>query len=383
MRFGAEGDVRRHRADGDQDRRLAERPRRARRQEDPDRLPRDEPAQRKLPRTGRGGVHVLRRGREGRGRRLDGDPARTTTCPPASRGRTCRWCGATSTCSRAARSTSTRTRSTCRTTSARDRMGFYAGALKSAGFFEPGAKYGIVRYDTSVAKDFADRVIRRGDGEARPEGHGRGRAHETAERRRRGDDREPGRRTRWSGSRTPASTTSCGSRPAARSRSSWAPTADTQKYFPRSAFTSLDIPNFVDDNMSVDQLKRAVVIGWMPPNDTYGKYLPKPKQYNDCKQASGVPDNMSGGAQLCDGLFFLKAAFDKTPQYGVAGPSQGGRVSRDRLRVTVDDLHAAETRTSRRCDELPASCSSTRRASASTTCPGRRRSRSRATRAWR
>ena len=99
----------------------------------------------------------------------------------------------------------------------------------------------------------------------------------------------------------------------------WAPTADTQKYFPRSAFTSLDIPNFVDDNMSVDQLKRAVVIGWMPPNDTYGKYLPKPKQYNDCKQASGVPDNMSGGAQLCDGLFFLKAAFDKTPQYGVAG----------------------------------------------------------------
>jgi hypothetical protein len=199
-----------------------------------------------------------------------------------------------------------------------DRMGFYAGALKSSGFFEPGAKYGIVRYDTAVHKEFADRVIRAGmaklglkvtDEAALTKPQSAGDAGATA-------NQAAGAMVRFknSGIDHILWVPSGGAIPLV-----WAPTADTQKYFPRSAFTSLDIPNFVDDNMSADQLKRAIVIGWMPPNDTYGKYLPKPKQYNDCKQASGVPDNMSGGAQLCDGLFFLKAAFDKTPQYGVAG----------------------------------------------------------------
>lgn len=199
-----------------------------------------------------------------------------------------------------------------------DRMGFYAGALKDAGFFEKGAKFGIVRYDTAVHKDFADRVIRAGlakyglkitDEAALTKPQSAGEAGTTA-------NQAAGAivRFRNAGITHILWVPSGGAIPLV-----WAPSADTQKYFPRNAFTSLDIPNFLDDNMSPNALKRALVIGWMPPNDTYGPHLPKTKQYADCKAASGVPDRLSGGAQFCDGLFFLKAAFDKRPEFGVAG----------------------------------------------------------------
>jgi ABC-type branched-subunit amino acid transport system substrate-binding protein len=199
-----------------------------------------------------------------------------------------------------------------------DRMGFYADALKAAGFFEKGARFGIVRYDTAVHKDFADRIIRAGlakyglkvtDEAALTKPQSAGEAGTTA-------NQAAGAMVRFknAGINHILWVPSGGAIPLV-----WAPSADTQKYFPRSAFTSLDIPNFIEDNMSSDQLKRALVVGWMPPNDTHGKYLPKPKQYQDCKQASGIPDDLSGGAQACDGFFFLKAAWDKTPTYGVAG----------------------------------------------------------------
>jgi hypothetical protein len=98
--------------------------------------------------------------------------------------------------------------------------------------------------------------------------------------------------------------------------------ADGQRYYPRYAFTSFDIPFFVTDNMSDEQLAGAVALGWMPTNDTYLPQAPKSAATERCYKATGV--RAAAVVRFCDGLFFLKDSLDRTPLFDVPGLKKAG-----------------------------------------------------------
>jgi ABC-type branched-subunit amino acid transport system substrate-binding protein len=200
---------------------------------------------------------------------------------------------------------------------ATDRMGFLIGALNDAKYFSTGAKIGLVRYDTAAHKEYADKVVKAGLAKigrkvaveaALSQPHSAGEAGTTAN-----QAASAILRMNNAGVTHLIWVPSGGAIPLV-----WGNAADSQNFHPRNAFTSLDIPTFLTDNMSEDQLGTAVVVGWMPANDTFMRFVPKSQAVEDCKKASGVPDN-TGIARFCDGIFFLKAALDRTPLYGVDG----------------------------------------------------------------
>jgi hypothetical protein len=197
------------------------------------------------------------------------------------------------------------------------RFGFYIDALKAAGYFEKGAKIGLVRYDTAVHKEFADKIVKAGlariglklTAEAaitKPQSAGEA-----------GDSAAQASsailRFSNAGITHLIFSPSGGAIPLI-----WGASADGQNFHPRNAFNSLDIPAFVTDNMSEEQLDRAVVVGWMPAGDTYAQYVPKTPAWEQCRTATGIRDD-TDMARFCDGLFFLKAALDASPTFGVPG----------------------------------------------------------------
>ncbi len=197
------------------------------------------------------------------------------------------------------------------------RMNFYIDALKQAGYFDKGAKVALIRYDSAVHKEFADKVVKPGlarigmklaEEAAIKKPQSAGEAGDAA-----AQISSAILRFRNAGVSHVLFSPSGGAIPLI-----WGATADSQNYFPRHAFTSLDIPPFVTDNMSAEQLDRALVVGWMSAEDTYMQYAPKTPQLEECKKASGIKDD-NGIVRFCDGLFFIKAALDKTPLYDVAG----------------------------------------------------------------
>lgn len=197
------------------------------------------------------------------------------------------------------------------------RFGFYIGALKAAGYFDKGAKIALVRYDTAVHKEFADRIVKAGlariglrltSEAAITKPQSAGEAGDAA-----AQVSSAILRFRNAGVTHVIFSPSGGAIPLL-----WGASAEGQNFRARYAFNSLDIPNFVTDNMSEDQLNRAVVVGWMPAGDTYAQHVPKTAAWEQCRTATGVR-NDTDMARFCDGLFFLMAALDKTPRYGVAG----------------------------------------------------------------
>ncbi|HYZ92010.1 MAG TPA: hypothetical protein VFA34_06395 [Actinomycetota bacterium] len=198
------------------------------------------------------------------------------------------------------------------------RFGFYADALASAGYFDRGAKIGLIRYDTAVHKEFADAVIKPGLSRHKQKLTAEAAITKPESASRAGDSASQISsamlRFRNAGVDHVLFSPSGGAIPLL-----WGPTSESQGYYPRLAFTSLDIGNFVTDNLSDRQLNRAVYIGWMPAGDTYMQYTPKDDaDLEHCKQATGVRDD-TDMVRFCDGLFFLKAAFDRTPSFGVKG----------------------------------------------------------------
>lgn len=200
---------------------------------------------------------------------------------------------------------------------ATDRMGFFVGALNAAKYFTADAKIGLVRYDTAAHKEYADKVVKAGLAKlgrkvtieaALSQPHSAGEAGTTAN-----QAASAILRMNNAGITHLIWVPSGGAIPLI-----WGNAADSQNFRPRNAFTSLDIPTFLSENMSEDQLGTALVVGWMPANDTFMRFVPKTKAVEDCRNASGVKDN-TGIARFCDGIFFLKAALDRTPLYGVDG----------------------------------------------------------------
>jgi hypothetical protein len=197
------------------------------------------------------------------------------------------------------------------------RFGFYIGALRTAGYFDKGARIGLVRYDTAVHKEFADKIVKAGlkdiglkltSEAAITKPQSAGQAGDSA-----AQISSAILRFRNAGVTHVIFSPSGGAIPLL-----WGASADGQNFRARYAFNSLDIPNFVTDNMSEEQLERAVVVGWMPAGDTYAQYVPRTAAWEQCRTATGVKDD-TDMARYCDGLFFLNAALDKTPTYGVSG----------------------------------------------------------------
>jgi len=189
--------------------------------------------------------------------------------------------------------------------------------LNSAGYFDKGARIGLVRYDSPIHKEYADTVIKPGlkrlglkltDEAALKKPQSAGEAGDVA-------NQAASAILRFSGEHIDhlIFVPSGGAIPLI-----WGNAADGQHFTPRNAFTSLDIPAFVTDNMSKAQLDRALVVGWMPANDTYMRYVSKTAALERCTTASGIKDN-TGIVRYCDGLFFLEAALNKTPLFDVAG----------------------------------------------------------------
>ena len=95
--------------------------------------------------------------------------------------------------------------------------------------------------------------------------------------------------------------------------------AESQGFRPRYALTSIDIPETVSSQSPAAQLNRAMGLGWTPPIDVdYADHPggnPAWKLCEEIMKGAGF-DNFSGGIgfyynNACDALFFLKQAGDR------------------------------------------------------------------------
>jgi hypothetical protein len=201
---------------------------------------------------------------------------------------------------------------------ATERYGFYVDALWQSKFITKDTKVGVMRYDDPQHKRFYDTVIKPGLAK-----HGLVAIDKAVSRpQSAGEAGDTGQQ---------ASSAMLDLRSKDVTRVLFVPSggaiplitgkvADGQHYYPRYAFTSFDIPNFVTDNMTDEQLAGGVTLGWMPPNDTYLTQLPKNASTERCYKAAGI--RSLSVVRFCDGLFLLKDSLDKTPLFNVAGLSE-------------------------------------------------------------
>ena len=196
------------------------------------------------------------------------------------------------------------------------RSSFIAQALKDAGYFDPGSKVGIVRYDTPIHKQYSD-VLHSGLAKIGIGVAAEAALHKPQSAGEAGDTSQDAASAILKFNQAHVNhvifVPSGGAIPLI-----WGPSADGQAFYARNTFTSLDIPAFVTDNMSDQQLNRAMVVGWMPVNDTYVQYEPKTPALAKCNAASGIKAT-GDVVRFCDGLFFLDAALRKNPQFDPAG----------------------------------------------------------------
>lgn len=89
--------------------------------------------------------------------------------------------------------------------------------------------------------------------------------------------------------------------------------AANQDYEPRYGFNTLDIPAFIDLNAPDGQLDGALAVGWLLTSDVLTPQRPKDNTaerlcYKITNSRSDIP------SRYCEGLFWLKALFDKGAQ---------------------------------------------------------------------
>ena len=197
-----------------------------------------------------------------------------------------------------------------------DRMGFYIDQLAANGYFNAGAKVAIVRYDVPEHARLSSRVLR-----PRLAEHKVNVVDEAA------ISRPPA-------AASGADTANQISSAILRFRSEgvthvlFIPTggavpfifmseAEAQSFRPRYAMNSLDIPYFVGDQTSANQLHGALAIGWSPASDTHHEQDPTPVTPNRALCYSITKTN--DAARYCDGLFFLKTAMDRATSFDAAG----------------------------------------------------------------
>jgi len=103
--------------------------------------------------------------------------------------------------------------------------------------------------------------------------------------------------------------------------------AESQKYRPRYALNSLEVPAFVTQNVPVAQLHGSLGVGWLPASDVFYKEVVHGVNPAEDLCYKITKRNGDEVKRYCDGLFFLKAALDHNPDFSVAG-----------LRATVESM---------------------------------------------
>jgi hypothetical protein len=107
----------------------------------------------------------------------------------------------------------------------------------------------------------------------------------------------------------------------------WMAQAESQHFRPRYGISSLDWPAFLADTVPHEQLRRAVGIGWMPTNDVPDQLAPKSNPTSrlclDVLRKAGQtfsdPTSKTGALGYCDDLLFLKTASDRADELTPAG----------------------------------------------------------------
>jgi hypothetical protein len=101
------------------------------------------------------------------------------------------------------------------------------------------------------------------------------------------------------------------------------PAAESQGYHPRYGFTSGDLPDFLSQNVPAAQLRRAAVVGWSRIAD-----LGERQTFDDSEAmktcmkivaSAGLSNPAQGYGVVCDPFLFLQAALNRSPRVSAAG----------------------------------------------------------------
>jgi hypothetical protein len=105
------------------------------------------------------------------------------------------------------------------------------------------------------------------------------------------------------------------------------PAAEGQGYHPRYGFTSGDLPDFLSQNVPAAQLRRSAVVGWSRIAD-----LGERQSFDDSEAMKacmkiiapvGLTYPGQGYGVVCDPFFFLQAALNQSPRVSAAGFRSG------------------------------------------------------------
>lgn len=103
--------------------------------------------------------------------------------------------------------------------------------------------------------------------------------------------------------------------------------AEAQSFRPKYTMTSYDVPSFQDANARPQQLSGSKVFGWTPAGDVDWEQQPKPLSASAQRcvdiTAGATPTGNGSVRRYCDGLFFLKAIFDRGADTTTAGIRAG------------------------------------------------------------
>jgi hypothetical protein len=207
-----------------------------------------------------------------------------------------------------------------------ERQGFWIDELAGAGYFA-GAKVGVVSVDNPLFARYVDKVIR-----PRFAAHGApvtelfefqmpGSAGEASSLYSQANNAVL--RFRSAGVTHVVFVPTGGSLPFV-----FMPTAENQNFRPRYAMNSYEIPAFVDLNVPAAQLAGALAVGWLPTSDVLTPQRPKDNPAERlCFQITNSRSDIP--SRYCEGLFFLKAAWDASRDVSPAGLARGARMLGD------------------------------------------------------
>src|SRR5205807_7206663 len=101
------------------------------------------------------------------------------------------------------------------------------------------------------------------------------------------------------------------------------PAAESQGYRPRYGFSSGDIPDFLTQNVPAGQLDRSAVVGWSRIADKGQRQsFADTAAMRTCMKIiahAGLTYPGEGYGVVCDPFFFLQAALNKAPRVSAAG----------------------------------------------------------------
>jgi ABC-type branched-subunit amino acid transport system substrate-binding protein len=206
-----------------------------------------------------------------------------------------------------------------------DRLGVWIDTMVSDGFFA-GGTIGVVRYDTAIHKYVTEKVIK-------PHLAARGFTV-----------KEEAAFRGATGAASAADLSAQANNAVLRFQSSgvnrviMVPTsavlpllffaaAEAQGFRPKYTMTSYDVPDFQVANAPGNQLSGTKAFGWTPAGDVAWEQQPQPlppaaKRCVDITAGADPPGNGSV-RRFCDGLFFLKAIFDRGFEPTTAGIRAG------------------------------------------------------------